>query len=153
MAGFRSGGEPQGPVGSGIDCFVMQDNTILAYSTDMHITEDYMLEGIQTLGYYGFRNLLSLGYNCEFTMGTFLLRGADVSGNVSMPGWQADGNNNINSSGLFTFTGLDVHTLTVLYTLLGAKYGGGDLNVAQGQLMTRSTKWRCRCLLPGLQVS
>lgn len=33
------------------------------------------------------------------TMTTFLLRGADISGAVSIPGWQADGNNNINSSG------------------------------------------------------
>jgi hypothetical protein len=153
MSNFRSGGQPQGPVGSGIDCFLMQDNTIMAYSTDLNISEDYMLDGIQTLGYYGFRELLSLGYDCNFTMGTFLLRGADVSGNVSLPGWQPDGNNNINSSGLYTFTGLDVHTLTVLFTIMGAKYGGGDLTVAQGALMNRQTRWRARMLLPGLDVS
>ena len=150
---FRSGGEPQGPVGSGIDCFLMQDNTIQAYSTDLNVSEDYMLDGIQTLGYFGFRNLLSLGYDCNFTLGTFLLRGADVAGNLSIPGWLPDGNNNINSSGLYTFTGLDVHTLTVLFTILGAKYGGGDLTVAQGALMNRQTRWRARQLLPGLSMS
>lgn len=47
---FRDGGEPRGPVGSGIDCLIMQDNTVLAYSTDLTISEDYMLDGIQTLG-------------------------------------------------------------------------------------------------------
>jgi hypothetical protein len=103
--------------------------------------------------YYGYRDLLSLGYDCNFTMGTFLLRGADVAGNVSLPGWQPDGNNNINSAGLYTFTGLDVHTLTVLFTILGAKYGGGDLTVAQGALMNRQTRWRARQLIPGLNVS
>jgi hypothetical protein len=150
---FRSAGAPIGPVGSGIDCFLMQDNTILAYSTDLSISEDYMLDGVQTLGYYGFRDLLSLGYDCNMTMGTFLLRGADIAGSVSLPGWQADGNNNINSNGLYTFTGLDIHTLIVLFTAIGVKYGGGDLNIAQGSLMTHATRWRARQLLPGLQVS
>jgi hypothetical protein len=96
---------------------------------------------------------LSLGYDCNFTLGTFLLRGADVSGNLSIPGWLPDGNNNINSSGLYTFTGLDVHTLTVLFTILGAKYGGGDITVAQGALMNRQTRWRAKSLLPGLNMS
>jgi hypothetical protein len=150
---FRTAGQLQGPVGSGIDCFVMQDNTILAYSTDLQISEDFMLDGVQSLGYYGFRDLLSMGYDCNFTMGTFLLRGADVAGNVSIPGWQPDGSININSAGLYTFTILDVHDLTVLGTIIGAKYGGGDLSVAQGQLMTRQTRWRARYMLPGLQTS
>lgn len=150
---FRVAGEPQGPVGSGIDCFLMQDNTILAYSTDLNVSEDYMLDGVQSLGYYGFRDLLSLGYDANLTMGTFLLRGADIDGSVSIPGWQPDGNNNINSAGLYTFTGLDVHTLTVLFTIMGVKYGGGDLTVAQGALMNRQTRWRARMVLPGLQTS
>lgn len=150
---FRTAGEPRGPVGSGIDCFIMQDNSILAYSTDLNVSEDYMLDGVQSLGYYGYRELLSLGYDCNMTMGTFLLRGADVSGAVSIPGWQPDGSNNINRAGLYTFTGLDVHTLTVLFTILGVKYGGGDTTVAQGSLMTRQTRWRSRMLLPGLQTS
>lgn len=150
---FRTAGTPRGPVGSGIDCFVMQDNTILAYSTDLVLNEDYMLDGIQTLGYYGFRDLISLGYDLNMTMGTFLLRGADIAGSVSLPGWQADGNNNINSNGLYTFTGLDIHSLIILFTALGVQYGGGDLNIAQGSLMTRQTRFRGRMLLPGLQVS
>ena len=150
---FRTAGELQGPVGSGIDTFLMQDNTILAYSTDLNISEDMMLDGIQTLGYYGFRDLLSLGYDCNMTMGTYLLRGADIEGSVSTPGWQSDGNNNINSAGLYTFTGLDVHTLSVLFTCVGVKYGGGDTTVAQGSLMAKNTNWRARMLLPGLQSS
>jgi len=150
---FRSAGAPRGPVGSGIDCFVMQDNTILAYSTDLNVSEDYMLDGVQSLGYYGFRELLSLGYDCNLTMGTFLLRGANIAGSVSIPGWQPDGSNNINSSGLYTFTGLDIHTLIVLFTIMGVKYGGGDTTIAQGSLMRRQTKWRARMLLPGLATS
>lgn len=150
---FRTAGEPRGPVGSGIDCFIMQDNTILGYSTDLNVSEDYMLDGVQSLGYFGFRDLLSLGYDCNFTMGTFLLRGADIAESVSIPGWQPDGSNNINSAGLYTFTVIDVHTLTVLATILGAKYGGGDLNIAVGSLMSRQTRWRARMTLPGLSVS
>ena len=150
---FRTAGELQGPVGSGIDCFVMQDNTILAYSTDLSISEDYMLDGIQTLGYFGYRDLLSLGYDLNFTMNTYLLRGADIAGSVSTPGWQSDGNNNINNAGLYTFTILDIHSLTVLATIIGAKYGGGDSNIAQGALMTKGTRWRARMLLPGLSSS
>jgi hypothetical protein len=150
---FRTAGEPRGPVGSGIDCLILQDNTILAYATDFNPSEDYMLDGVQTLGYYGFRYFQSLGYDLNITMGQFLLRGANIEGSVSLPGWQSDGNNNINSSGLYTFTGIDVHTLTVLFTVIGAKYGGGDLTVAQGSLMTRQTRWRARMMLPGLQTS
>ena len=150
---FRTAGELQGPVGSGIDCFVMQDNTILAYSTDLNIAEDLMLDGVQTLGYYGFRDLLSLGYDANLTMGTFLLRGADIAGSVSIPGWQPDGSMNINSAGLYTFTCLDIHTLTVLLTCMGVKYGGGDTTIAQGSLMTRQTRWRSRMVIPGLQTS
>ena len=150
---FRTAGQAEGPVGSGIDCFLMQDNQVLAYSTDLNVDEDYMLEGIQTLGYYGFRNLVSLGYDCNMTMGTFLLRGADIPEAVAIPGWQSDGNNNINSAGLYTFTGIDVHTLDILFTIVGAKYGGGSLTVAQGSLMTKQTKWRARQMLPGAQTS
>jgi hypothetical protein len=46
-----------------------------------------------------------------------------------------------------------VHTLDILFTIIGAKYGGGDLSVAQGALMTRQTRWRARYVLPGLNVS
>lgn len=150
---FRTAGVPEGPVGSGIDCFLMQDNTILSYSTDLNVTEDLMIDGVQTLGYYGFRDFVSMGYDARFTLGTFLLRGADIAGSLSIPGWSSDGEMQINEAGLYTFTALDVHTLTVLFTLMGCKYGGGDLTVAQGSLMRRGTNWRTRMLLPGLQVS
>lgn len=153
---FFQAGNPEGPVGSGIDCYIMQDSTVLAFSTDLNISEDFMLDGIQTLGNYGYRNLVSMGYDCNLTMGTFLLRRQPTEGDgneVSIPGWQNDGSNNINSAGLYTFTGLDVHTNTVLFTIIGAKYGGGDTTVAQGQLMNRSTRWRARLVLPGLLPS
>ena len=150
---FRTAGQPQGPVGSGIDCFVMQDNTILGYSTSLNPTEDYMLEGIQSLGMFGFRDIMSLGYKCDMTMETFLLRGSNIPASVSLPGWQPDGNNNINKAGLYTFTALDVHTLTVLFTIMGVKYGGGDLVVATGSLLKRNTRWQARMLIPGLATS
>lgn len=148
-----TGGQSNGPVGSGIDCFIMQENSLLAYSTDMNISEDWHVEGIQTLGYFGFRNFLSLGYTCEFDLGTFLLRGANIAGSVSMPGWDSSGKVSINSSGLYQFTAVDVSTLMVLFTLIGSQYTGGNLKVAQGELMTRSTKWKARMMLPGLQTS
>ena len=150
---FRTAGTPTGPVGSGIDCFIMQDNSILGYSTDMNINEDYQIEGVQSLGYYGFRDFMSLGYSCDFDLNTFLLTGSAIDGSLSRPGWQSDGNNNINSAGLYTFSILNVHTLDVLATLIGAKYSGGSLTVAVGSLMKQSTKWKCRMMLPGLNVS
>lgn len=153
---FRVGETDGGNIIAGIDSFIHQDNTQLAYASDMNISEDYLLEGVQSLGYYGFRELMSLGYDLNFTLGTFLLRGADIAGNLSLPGWQHNGTNNINSptTGLYTFTGFDVHDITtILFTILGAKYGGGDLSVAQGSLITRQTRWRARYMLPGLAVS
>ena len=151
---FRSGGEPEGPVGSGIDCFLQQGESTLGFTTDLNVSEDYMLDGIQTLGYYGFRNLLSLGYDCNLTIGTFLLRGSGIADAMSVPGWQPDsGDNNINAAGLYTFTGVDVHNAEILFTILGAKYGGGDITIAQGALMNRQTRWRARMFMPGLQTS
>ena len=150
---FRSGGTPNGPVGSGIDCFVMQDNSILGYSLDLNVSEDFQLERVLSLGYFGARDILSLGYSCNMRMGTFLLRGADVAGNVSLPGFQADGTCNINSAGLYTFTALDIHSLIVLFTIMGVKYGGGDLTVAYGSLMKRQTNWQAIHMLPGLATS
>lgn len=150
---FRTAGQPRGPAGSGIDCFIMQDNSILGYSINAEVSEDYMLEGVQSLGYFGFRDFLATGYKCDMNMETLLLRGSNIADSLSMPGWQPDGNNNINSAGLYTFTCLDIHTLTVLYTILGAKYGGGNLTTAIGSLLRRNTRWQCRMLLPGLQTS
>jgi hypothetical protein len=153
-----------GPVGSGIDCIISQDSKQLGYSTDMNINEDFKVEGIQTLGYYGYRNFMSMGYNCDFDLGTFLLRATTpkigpaivMEGNaLSTPGWlsEADGGGcNINSNGLYIFEGTDVASLQVLFTLIGCQYTGGSLKVAQGELMTRSTKWKARYMLPGLQV-
>jgi hypothetical protein len=152
---FREGDTPGGNVLAGIDCLIYQGNTQAAYTTDMNMSEDWQLEGIQTLGTHGFRDFMSLGYDLNFTLGTFLLRGADIAGNISLPGWQPDNTNNINapSSGLYTFSAVDIHTQTTLFTVLGGKYGGGDLAVAVGSLMTRQTRWRGRKMLPGLAIS
>jgi hypothetical protein len=150
---FRTAGTPQGPAGSGIDCFLMQDNTTLGYAINAEVSEDYALEGVQSLGYFGFRDFLATGYNVDINMETLLLRGANIADSLSLPGWQSDGNNNINSSGLYTFTCLDIHTLIVLYTIIGSKYGGGNLTTAIGSLLRRGTRWKARQLLPGLQTS
>lgn len=151
---FREGTIPGGNVLAGIDCLISQGNTQLGYTTDMTFSEDNRLEGIETLGYYGVRDFMSLGYDLNFTLGTFLLRGADISGNLSLPGWQPiDKSNNINSSNSYIFTGIDLHTNSLLFTILGAKYGGSDLNIAVGSLMTRQTRWRATNLIPGLATS
>jgi hypothetical protein len=152
---FREGQTPESaaPVSAGIDTFIMQDNTVLAYSTEMSIAEDNSLQGIETLGFYGQREFKSLSYVANITLGYFLLLGEDISGALSIPGWQPDGTNNINSAGYYTFTGLDIHTLSVLFTVLGCKPGGRDLNIAVGALNTLSTRWMGRALLPGLQTS
>ena len=155
---IRPGVTANGPVGSGIDCFIQQDGQQLGYSTDLNISEDFRVEGIQTLGYYGYRNFMSMGYTCEFDLGTFLLRASGAGGGVidgnalAMPGWSSDSVCNINSNGLYIFTGVDVATSKVLFTLLGCQYTGGSLKVAQGELMTRSTKWKSMRMIPGLIV-
>ena len=83
-----------------------------------------------------------------------MLRGSGIADAMSVPGWQPDsGDNNINAAGLYTFTGVDVHNAEILFTILGAKYGGGDITIAQGALMNRQTRWRARMFMPGLQTS
>jgi hypothetical protein len=145
--------ESEAPVSAGIDTFIMQDNRILGYSTEMSIAEDNSLQGFETLGYYGQRGFKSLSYVANITLGTFLLLGEDISGALSIPGWRPDGTNNINNSGYYTFTGLDIHTLSALFTIIGCKPAGRDLNIAVGALNTLSTRWMGRAMLPGLQTS
>ena len=156
---IRSGQTANGPVGSGIDCFIQQDRKVLGYSTDMNISEDYRVEGIQTLGYYGYRNFMSMGYTCEFDLGTFLLRGAggimdgQADGNaLAVPGWSDTTHCEINSNGLYEFTAVDIRLNKALFTLIGCQYTGGSMKIAQGELMTRSTKWKAMRLIPGIIV-
>ena len=68
-------------------------------------------------------------------------------------GWRPDGSTNINSAGYYAFTSIDIHTLTVLFTALGCKPDGRDLNIAVGALNTLSTRWMSKAILPGLQTS
>ena len=149
---FKAGTTANGPVGSGIDCILTQDLVQIGYSTDLNINEDYKVEGIQTLGFYGFRNFMSMGYSCEFDMGTFLLRGDDLTGAISLPGWKNDGTIDINSNGLYDFVGTDASKLTALFSLIGCQYTGGSLKIAQGELMTRATKWKAYRMLPGIKT-
>jgi len=152
---FYNGATPEGnaPVGAGIDSIIMQDNRIIAYASDFSTSEDFALEGIQTLGFYGNRDFKSLSYDANITIGTFLLLGEDIEGALSVPGWRPDGSNNINSAGYYAFTVMDIHTLTVLSTALGCKPSGRDLNIAVGALNTLQTRWRSKLVLPGLQTS
>lgn len=152
MGTFNLGNEPDGPVGAGIDTLLMQDNRMISYAAGLNVNDDYELQGVRTLSFYGDREFKSLGYNMNFTIDSFILRSI-IDGGLSLPGWQPDGSCNINSSGLYTFTALDIHTLIVLYTLIGCKFSGHDLTMAQGQLNTKNTRWRGYAALPGLQTS
>jgi len=145
--------ESEAPVSAGIDSIIMQDNRILGYTTEMSMSEDNSLQGIETLGFYGNRDFKSLSNVVNITLATFLLTGEDIAGALSIPGWQPDGTNNINSSGYYNFTGINIHTLTALFTAIGCKMGGRDLSIAVGSLNTNSTRWMGKALLPGLQTS
>jgi hypothetical protein len=152
---FYNGSTPEGnaPVGAGIDSIIMQDNRILAFTSEFSIDEDFRLESIQTLGFYGARDFKSLSYNANININTYLLLGEDVQGALSIPGWRPDGTSNINSSGYYAFTAIDIHTLTVLLTALGCKPGGRNVNIAVGALNTLGTRWQSKAVLPGLQTS
>jgi len=153
MPFFGSAINPEGPVGAGIDTIVVQDGKIVSYATNLTFNEDYELEGIRTLGFYGDRYFKSMGYTARMTIDTFVLRGANIPGAVQTPGWQWDGSNNINTAGLFDFIVMDLHSLEVLYTMLGVKLSTVDVQFPGRGLNTKNTQWRVTRILPGLQTS
>ncbi|HNR90666.1 MAG TPA: hypothetical protein PKM65_20185 [Spirochaetota bacterium] len=144
---------PEGPVGAGLDSILVQDGTVIAYASGVTFDEDWELEGIRTLGFYGDRYFKSMGYTARANIETYVLRGADIPGALKAPGWQPDGSCTINTAGLFDFALLDLHTLEVLFTLIACKIGTTNVQFPARGLNTKATTWRVMRALPGLQTS
>ncbi len=144
---------PEGPVGAGIDSLVIQDGKIVTFAAGVTLAHDYELQGIRTLGFYGDRYFKSMGYNANFSIDTFVLRGENVPGRLNTMGWQWDGRNTINTAGLFDFVMMDLHTLEVLFTMIACKFGSEDIAFPNQGLNTRATHWRATRILPGLHTS
>lgn len=144
---------PEGVVGAGLDSIIVQDGKIVSYASNVSFDEDWELEGIRTLGFYGDRYFKSMGYTARANIDTYVLRGANVPGAVMTPGWQSDGTNNINTAGLFDFVIMDLHSLEVLFTLLGVKLATTNVQFPARGLNTKATTWRVMRILPGLKTS
>lgn len=144
---------PEGPVGAGIDSLVVQDGKIVTFASGLRFSEDFELQGVRTLGFYGDRFFKSMGYNANFNVDTFVLRGENIDGALQTPGWQWDGSNNINKAGYFDFVIMDLHSLEVLFTLIACKFGTQDVDFPNQGLNTKTTTWRTTRVLPGLQTS
>lgn len=143
----------EGPVGSGIDSILVQDGKIVMFASNVSYSEDWELEGIRTLGFFGDRYFKSMGYTARVNVDTYLLRGANIKGALATPGWQPDGTNNINTAGAFDFVLMDLNSLEVLTTLLGVKLATSDTQFPARGLNEKKTTWRAMRVLPGLQTS
>jgi len=146
-------GNSEGPVGAGLDSLITQDGRIVAFASNVNFDEDFELEGIRTLSFYGDRFFKSLGYTANATIETYVLRGSDVPGALYTTGWQADGSYNLNTAGSFDFVMADLSTLDVLFTLLACKNASQSVQFPARGLNTKSVQWRVSRIIPGLETS
>jgi hypothetical protein len=153
MPFFGTASNSEGPVGAGLNAFMMQDGRLLDWIAGLTVNQDFELEGIRTCGQYGDRFFKSLGYTASFQMETFVIRGQNVPGALYKTGFLPNGNYNANTTGEFDFTVVDTENLTVLYSMLRAKMGGSDIAFPARGLNTDSTNWRCTRVVPGLFTS
>lgn len=153
MPFFGQANNTEGPVGAGLNAFIIQDGRLLDWVAGLTADQDFELEGIRTCGQYGDRFFKSLGYTASFQTETFVLRGADVPGAIYQPGWQPDGTYNSNTAGEFDFAVVDTELNTVLLTMLRSKLGTSNIAFPARGLNTNSLNWRCTRVIPGLQTS
>jgi hypothetical protein len=144
---------PEGPVGAGLDSLLIQDGKIVTFASNVTFDEDWELEGIRTLGYFGDRYFKSMGYTARVNIDTYVLRGANIPGALARPGWQPDGKTNINTAGAFDMVMLDVFSLEVLFTLIGVKLGTSNVQFPSRGLNTLASTWRASRILAGLHTS
>ena len=143
----------EGPVGAGLDSLLIQDGKIVTFASGVNFDQDYELEGIRTLGFHGDRFFKSMGYTGSASIETYILRGRDEAGALATPGWQADGSFTLNTAGAFDFVIADLNSLTVLFTLLGVKLGSDSVQFPARGLNTKTSQWRFRAAIPGLESS
>lgn len=144
---------PEGAIGAGLDSILIQDGKVVAFASGVNFDEDFELEGVRTLGFHGDRFFKSMGYTASITIETYVIRRANEPGALLTPGWQADGSFNLNTAGEFDFVIADVHTLTVLFTMLKCKLSTQSAQFPARGLNTKNTVWRTTRILPGLETS
>lgn len=144
---------PEGAVGAGLDSILIQDGEVISFASGVNFDEDFELEGIRTLGFHGDRFFKSMGYTLSMSVETYVIRRASEPGALKTPGWQPDGTFNANTAGAFDFVIADVHSLTVLFTLLGCKLSTQGAQFASRGLNTKTTNWRATRAIPGLATS
>jgi len=144
---------PEGAVGAGLDSILIQDGEVISFASGVNFDEDFELEGIRTLGFHGDRFFKSMGYTLSMSVETYVIRRGSEPGALKTPGWQSDATFNANFSGSFDFVIADVHSLTVLFTLLGCKLSTQGVQFPSRGLNTKTTNWRCTRAIPGLFTS
>lgn len=144
---------PEGAVGAGLDSILIQDGEVISFASGVNFDEDFELEGIRTLGFHGDRFFKSMGYTLSMSVETYVIRRGSEPGALKTPGWQADGTFNANFAGAFDFVIADVHSLTVLFTLLGCKLSTQGVQFPARGLNTKTTNWRASRAIPGLATS
>jgi hypothetical protein len=136
LSGKQTGNET--PVLAGLDAIVKYEGKTIGYATNVSFDEDFELQGIRTLGFHGDRDFKSLGYNCNVTVGTFVLQG-DVDDALPTPS-----RSTILQSGLVDFELIDLNTGTTLYLLSSCKCATKGVAFEGTSLATKNTTWRCR---------
>ena len=141
IIGKLSGSQETGfetPVLAGLDAIVKYNGNQVGYATNISFDEDFELQGIRTLGVHGDRDFKSMGYNCNVTVGTFVLQG-DVSDALPTPS-----RSTILQTGLVDFEILDLVTGETLYILQSCKCATKGVSFEGTSLSTKNTTWRCR---------
>jgi hypothetical protein len=146
-------GNSEGPVGGGLDAVITQNGKVVAYASSLNFDEDFELEGIRTIGYYGDRFFKSLGYTANCSIETFVLRAAALSGAFKTTGWQPDGTYNLNTAGSSDIVIADLNSLEVLFTLMACKNNTVNTQFPARGLNTRAVQLKVSRIIPGLNVS
>jgi len=126
------------PVIAGLDAIVKYEGKTIGFATNISFDEDFELQGIRTLGFHGDRDFKSMGYNCNVTVGTFVLYG-NVDDALPTPSRAT-----ILKTGLVDFEILDLNTGDTLYILQSCKCATVGASFEGTALATKNTTWRCR---------
>jgi len=130
------------PVIAGNDAEVyMEPNELIAWATDLSIDEDFELQGIRTLGVHGDRGFKSVGYNCNFNVGSFVLNKKALE---TLP---YETRSTILKSGLINFFVKDKVTGEVILKLKYCKLATHNRTFAANDMAKRTTTWRAREVL------
>jgi len=127
------------PVIAGNDAFVKIDGKKVAWATDITVDQDFELQPVRTLGHHGDRGFKSVGYNANFTVGSFkLLKSAKAD--EALP---QETRTSIITSGLATFEIIDSITGDVFAILSKSKIATDNMTFANNDMAKRTTNWKC----------